>query len=578
LSRTVPKAEDLVVPFGFPPEVPPPMPTDPQALARSLHDPGEGVGQEAGHARYAQAFQSVVDAARAMFEADGAALMLNAGDAMVCVASTDAAARAFEEAQISAGQGPCHDAVASGAVVAAVDVASGAWPSLAGGHPVRAVLSAPVDAGGTVAGSLCVSAHHVRRWSQADRATVGAYAGVVSGLLEAEIGLERQAETVEQLEHALVGRVLIEQAKGVLMARRGIPAPAAFQDIRSQARSERRKVTDVAREVVATTGPGAGGEDEVAAERLVLLSTVTSAALANTRLDQLLADLLERLGDVLAVDAATVLLVDADGRALVQAAGAGVLAGPQPPEVIALGSGLAGRVATTRNAILFEDLATVGTPIVRPALRARGLHGWAGTPLLARGRLVGVLEVGTLEPGRLDATVLEQLDLVAEPVALAIEHARRFERERAARQAAVAARARAELLLRSTDVLAAAGDRAGLARALAELLVPGLADAAMVTLADGHVATAGAGLDAGAGAGAGPLAWPWPDPPAAGEPALLGAERTPPGVGAALVVPLPAPLGGTVVLARAEQGPGYEPADLDTVAELAKRAAAAGST
>jgi GAF domain-containing protein len=457
------------------------MPSDERALARILKHLRAG---RAENGRYAVAVHRVVDAARAMFEADGAGLLLVDGEDLVCVATTDAATRGFEDAQVELARGPCRDAIASGTVVAASNIAAvEAWSGLAAqdrAHRVRAVLSAPVGIGAETVGSLCVTARLVRRWSQADQATITAYAAVVGGLLEAEIGLEDRGETVEQLEHALVGRVLIEQAKGVLMARHGVEAGDAFQDLRRQARSERRKITEVAREVVATTAPGQGTGD--LDERLLLLASVTDAALANTDLDGLLADLLERLSDVLAVDAASVLLLTDDGRDLAQAAAVGLPKGLPSSALIPVGSGPAGLVAASRDPVLIEDLDEL--EVVRPALRQAKLRAWVGAPLVARGRLVGVIEVGTREPDRLGPEILELLELVGERVALAIEHVRRFERERRIRQASVAAEERAQLLDQFTGVLATAGDDAAMLQGLARLAVPRLADLCLIALVE----------------------------------------------------------------------------------------------
>jgi PAS domain S-box-containing protein len=53
-----------------------------------------------------------------------------------------------------------------------------------------------------------------------------------------------------QLETALVSRVLIEQAKGVLAGRHGVDLATAFEAIRAAARSDRVKVRDIARLIV----------------------------------------------------------------------------------------------------------------------------------------------------------------------------------------------------------------------------------------------------------------------------------------------------------------------------------------
>lgn len=53
-----------------------------------------------------------------------------------------------------------------------------------------------------------------------------------------------------QLELALTSRIAIEQAKGVLAERHGIPVDEAFERLRQEARSTRRKIHEVAAVVV----------------------------------------------------------------------------------------------------------------------------------------------------------------------------------------------------------------------------------------------------------------------------------------------------------------------------------------
>jgi hypothetical protein len=60
-------------------------------------------------------------------------------------------------------------------------------------------------------------------------------------------------ERTIQLQTALDTRVVIEQAKGVIADRESISPEEAFQKIRRQARSERRKLHDLATEIVSTT-------------------------------------------------------------------------------------------------------------------------------------------------------------------------------------------------------------------------------------------------------------------------------------------------------------------------------------
>jgi PAS domain S-box-containing protein len=64
-------------------------------------------------------------------------------------------------------------------------------------------------------------------------------------------------EKVGQLETALLSRIVIEQAKGVIAGRHGLDLSKAFEVIRSAARSERIKLHDLSRFIVesATTPP-----------------------------------------------------------------------------------------------------------------------------------------------------------------------------------------------------------------------------------------------------------------------------------------------------------------------------------
>jgi AmiR/NasT family two-component response regulator len=70
-----------------------------------------------------------------------------------------------------------------------------------------------------------------------------------------EIAVRRFAELSElgdavgQLENAIARRATIERAKGILMERHGVSDKEAFEMLRSEARSNNRRVYDVASEV-----------------------------------------------------------------------------------------------------------------------------------------------------------------------------------------------------------------------------------------------------------------------------------------------------------------------------------------
>jgi hypothetical protein len=69
-------------------------------------------------------------------------------------------------------------------------------------------------------------------------------------VLEGAREAERSRTYAAQLQQALNSRIVIEQAKGVLVTRRTVTPDEAFDLLRKHARARRRPVRDVAREVV----------------------------------------------------------------------------------------------------------------------------------------------------------------------------------------------------------------------------------------------------------------------------------------------------------------------------------------
>jgi signal transduction protein with GAF and PtsI domain len=110
-------------------------------------------------------------------------------------------------------------------------------------------LSVPVDVGGGPIGTLDVYAVDPRGWDDTEVSALQAYAGVVASLLSAAAKAHLQGALAEQLQVALDSRALIERAKGALMERERLDDQEAFTHLRRAARSSRRKLTDVAREV-----------------------------------------------------------------------------------------------------------------------------------------------------------------------------------------------------------------------------------------------------------------------------------------------------------------------------------------
>ncbi len=191
------------------------MPIDPAALVNSIGTL-PALDLERGLDR---ALQQVVDAVKALFNADAAGLMLaDASGSLRWASASDQTAQTVEAGQERLG--------------------------------LAAALSVPVEVESGPIGTLDVYACARRDWDPSEVAALQAYAGVVGSLLASAVAAQVQGRLATQLQTALEHRSTIEQAKGLLMARYDLDAQAAFERLRRPARSSGRTVVDLAREVL----------------------------------------------------------------------------------------------------------------------------------------------------------------------------------------------------------------------------------------------------------------------------------------------------------------------------------------
>jgi hypothetical protein len=199
--------------------------------------------------------QRVVEATRTVVGVDGTGLTLAHEDGQPrWVAVSDAAMELLEQIQHDFGEGPCLAAFAEDRVVAVQDLQSElVWDRIAavvGQLQVCGVLSVPVRLADQPVGTLDVYATQPRAWTAAEVEALGALAVVTAELVSTGVELAVRDAEVAQLRQALASRVWIEQAKGVLVATRGVSPDDAFQQLRKRARSSSRKLADLAQEVV----------------------------------------------------------------------------------------------------------------------------------------------------------------------------------------------------------------------------------------------------------------------------------------------------------------------------------------
>jgi GAF domain-containing protein/anti-sigma regulatory factor (Ser/Thr protein kinase) len=164
--------------------------------------------------------------------------------------------------------------------------------------------------------------------------------------------------------------------------------------------------------------------------RLRHLQTISEAALAHLRFDELLEELMRRVSGVLGTDTAAVLMLDEESNELVARAAKGIEEEVEAGVRIPVGRGFAGRIAAERRPIKILDVNHAD--ILNPILREKGIRSMLGAPLLVEGRVIGVLHVGSLTPRDFDAEDTQLLQLAADRMAVAIDHARLYESERQA--------------------------------------------------------------------------------------------------------------------------------------------------
>jgi len=171
------------------------------------------------------------------------------------MAASNESGKMLELLQIQNEEGPCLDCLTTGTPVVNADLAHAAdrWPrfaprALEAGF--QSVHAFPMRLRSEVIGALNLFGTQDAHFEADDVRVVQALADVATiGILQ-ERSLSRAETLTEQLQGALNSRVVVEQAKGALAYADGITTGEAFNQMRARARSERRLLLDVAKDVL----------------------------------------------------------------------------------------------------------------------------------------------------------------------------------------------------------------------------------------------------------------------------------------------------------------------------------------
>jgi phosphoserine phosphatase RsbU/P len=172
-------------------------------------------------------------------------------------------------------------------------------------------------------------------------------------------------------------------------------------------------------------GPLAG-----AADKLRDIRSVTDAALSYLGADDLLAELLARVKEILDADTVAVLLLDSSGRQLIATAASGLEEEVRQGVRIPVGQGFAGRIAAGRRPVILDHVDHGN--VLNPILLDKGIQSLVGVPLLVHGAVIGVLHVGTVRNRVFTTDDAALLQLAADRAALAVQSLRSREDRTAA--------------------------------------------------------------------------------------------------------------------------------------------------
>ena len=202
--------------------------------------------------------QRVADlAARVIDDCDAAGVTLVADNGYETAAYTADRTLAVDRGQYTRGKGPCLTAIAEKRVVRFdVDDAEERWPDFvrdARANDVRSFLAAPLLVNGSAIGALNLYSAKPSGFTALDDVLIALFTGQASVALANARVYSDAVRLTNQLRDAIASRSVIEQAKGVLMARLGIDDLTAFARLRHDSQHRNVKLRQVAQEVVDST-------------------------------------------------------------------------------------------------------------------------------------------------------------------------------------------------------------------------------------------------------------------------------------------------------------------------------------
>ncbi|WP_129336172.1 ANTAR domain-containing protein [Cellulomonas endophytica] len=194
---------------------------------------------------------------RALPGTDAVSVELGSAAAPTALASTSPVADELDGLQVQTGQGPCVTAPESHETVLTGDVsADPRWPRLAArarAAAARSVVAVPLVVDGEPAGAINCYATRTAAYGEAEVQTAELLAAAAGAVLAEVRQKQRLRDLAGQLDEALRSRAVIDEAKGIVMARRGGTPDEAFAFLARLSQQRNVKVRDLAASIVEQT-------------------------------------------------------------------------------------------------------------------------------------------------------------------------------------------------------------------------------------------------------------------------------------------------------------------------------------
>jgi GAF domain-containing protein len=191
---------------------------------------------------------------RAVEAADGCSVTMRVNGVPTAPAADDDWATRLDKMQFVEQEGPCLDCLREGVVTRVRDLGDDgrfpSWGPRAVEEGARSALSLPLTADGRTVGALNLYSRRPAAFGPQELAFGQLLAAHASLGVQAAAAYYSSRDLAEQMRRALESRAVIDQAKGVLMARQGCRADLAFDLLVRESQRSNRKLRDVAQELV----------------------------------------------------------------------------------------------------------------------------------------------------------------------------------------------------------------------------------------------------------------------------------------------------------------------------------------